>query len=138
MKTCFSCCQHVYGITVYLVVPLLCLLSVGNSFKTCIISVGLGRALQRFSLFNRYIPILNRVAKSIEELLRYHKISFHTCTLNTLVTRKHSFSRKKLFPWVTGPDLSVVPLSALDIQNVRHCTAFSLLKVLVLQPWRLM
>ena len=55
---------------------LICLLSVGNSFKTCIITVDLYKALQCFSLFNRYIPILNRFAKSIEEILRYHKISF--------------------------------------------------------------
>jgi len=34
----------------------------------------------------RYISILNRVAKLIEDISRYHKVSFDT--LNTLVTRK--------------------------------------------------
>jgi len=67
-----------------------CLLSVGNSFKTWMISVDLRKAL-RFSLFNRCIPILNRVAKSMEDILRYHKIPFNT--LNTLVTRKYRFSK---------------------------------------------
>jgi len=62
---------------------LICLLLVGNSFKTCMISVDLEKALQRFSLFNRYIPILNRVAKFRKDIhvLRYHKISFNA--LNT-------------------------------------------------------
>jgi len=69
---------------------LVCLLSVGNSFKTCIITVDLRKGWQRFSLFNRYIPIFNRVAKSIEDILRYQKISFDT--LNKLVTRKYRFS----------------------------------------------
>jgi len=58
---------------------LICLLSVGNLFKTCIISVEQGKTFKRFSLFNRYISILNRVAKSIEKiLLRNHKISSDT------------------------------------------------------------
>jgi len=46
-------------------------------------------------LFNRYIPILNRVAESIEDILRYHKESFDK--LDTLVTRKYRFSKKKEF-----------------------------------------
>ena len=56
------------------------------------------------NLFNRYIPNLNRVAISIEDIhvLRYHKISIDT--LNMLVTRKYRFM------CVTGPDLSGVPL----------------------------
>ena len=41
---------------------------------------------------NRYIPIINRVAKSIESILRYYKISFDT--LNTVVTRKYRFLKK--------------------------------------------
>jgi len=44
------------------------------------------------SIDNRYIPIFNRVATSLEDILRYHKISFDT--LNTLVTRKYRFSKK--------------------------------------------
>jgi len=36
---------------------LICFVSVGNSFKTCIISVDLGKAFKRLSLFHRYIPI---------------------------------------------------------------------------------
>jgi len=69
---------------------LICLLSAGNSFKTCIISVDLGKALQGFDPSNRYIPILNQVAKSIEVILRYHILSFDT--VNTLVTRNSRFS----------------------------------------------
>jgi len=45
-------------------------------------------------LFNRYIPILNRVAESIEDILRYHKESFDK--LDTLVTRKYRFSKKRV------------------------------------------
>jgi len=74
---------------------LICLLSVGNSFKTCIISVDLGKALQHFSLFNRYNPILNPVAKSIEDILRYHQIRLDT--LNTMVKRKYRVFEKNFF-----------------------------------------
>jgi len=48
------------------------------------------KRLNAFFLFNRYIPILNQIAKSIEDILRYHEISFDT--LNTMVTRKYRFS----------------------------------------------
>jgi len=65
--------------------PLICILSVGNSFKICIISVDLGKTLVTLFLFNRYIPILNRVAKSI-------------------------VFEKFLFKWNTRPELSEVPL----------------------------
>jgi len=58
---------------------------ISNSLYTCIIFVDLGKAFKRFSMFNRYIPIVTRVAKPIEDILRYHKTSFDT--LNTLVTR---------------------------------------------------
>ena len=47
------------------------------------------KSVSNTSLFNRYIPILNRVAKSSKDILRYHKISFDT--LNTLVTSKYRF-----------------------------------------------
>ena len=40
-----------------------------------------------------YFIGLNRVAKLIEEILMYHKISFDT--LITLVTRKYMFSKQK-------------------------------------------
>jgi len=103
-KIWFSGCRRVNGITVYLVI---CILSVGNLFKTCNISVDLGKMLPRFSLFNRYILILNRVAKSIVDILRYHKIMFYT--LNTLVT-KHIGFRKSLPSWVTRADRSGNPL----------------------------
>jgi len=56
------------------------------SSKTGIISADFRKALQRFSLFNRYIPILKQVAELIEDILRYHIISFDT--LHMLVTRK--------------------------------------------------
>jgi len=46
---------------------------------------------------------LNRVAKSIEDILRYHKLIFDT--LNTLVTRKYRFSEKQL-SHTTGPLVS--------------------------------
>jgi len=36
---------------------LICLFAVGNSFKTCVISVDLGKAFEHVSLFNRYILI---------------------------------------------------------------------------------
>ena len=58
-------------------------------------------------IFNRYIAILNWDAKSIEDILRYHIISF-----DTLNTRKYRFS-KKLFQCVTRPNLSGVPLRQL-------------------------
>ena len=51
---------------------LLCMLSVGNSFKTSIISVDLGR---RYKI----VPVqgihsnFKRVAKPIDDILRYHK-----------------------------------------------------------------
>ena len=47
--------------------------------------------LSTLFLFNRYIPILNQVAKSIEKILRYYKISYDT--LNTTVTRKKGFPK---------------------------------------------
>jgi len=72
-----------------------CLLSVSNSFKTCIISVDLGKAFKCFFHFNRYIPILNRVAKSIENILRYHKVSFDT--QDTLVTKIIGFRKRSFF-----------------------------------------
>ena len=52
-----STCMSKQSILWYL--NFICLLSVGNSFKTFIMSVDLGKAFKRFSLFNRYIPILN-------------------------------------------------------------------------------
>ena len=78
---------------------LICLLPFGNSFKTCIISVDLGKAF----------PILNRVAihVSAEDILRYHTISFNT--LNMLVTRKYRFS-KKIFLSVLQDQTSVESL----------------------------
>jgi len=93
LKTCFfllSTCIGHNSLSCGMLIKL-CLLSVGNSFKTGIISVD----LRRFSLFNIYISILNRVAKSIEDILRYHKISFDI--LNMLVTRKYRFSKKKIW-----------------------------------------
>jgi len=67
------------------------ILSIGNSFKTCIISVDLGKAFKRFSLFNRYIPILNPIARHIEDILGYHKLSVDT--LNALVIRTYNFPK---------------------------------------------
>jgi len=64
-KTCLFCYRRV--IAVYLVVTYYLLL-VGNSFKTCVIYVDLKKSLVTFSLFNRYILILNRVVKSIEDI----------------------------------------------------------------------
>ena len=57
---------------------LICILSVGNVFITGItcIPVDLGNAQVMIFLSNRNIPILNRVAKSIEDILGYHKICF--------------------------------------------------------------
>ena len=52
-------------------------------------------------LFSRIIPILNLISKSIEDILRYRKISFDT--LNTLVTGNIGFQQKKC---VTRLDLS--------------------------------
>jgi len=75
---------------------LICLLSVGNSFKSCIIYVDF------FSMFNRNIPILNRVARSIDDILRYEKVSFDTSTLGTCLTKIKVFE-KYLFSWVTQP-----------------------------------
>ena len=54
-------------------------------------------------MFNRCIPILNRVAKSTVDKLRYHKISLDT--LNTLVGGKYFFLEKNPFKCVTRPDL---------------------------------
>ena len=67
----------------------ICLLLVGNSLKTYICSSR--ESDSNASPVQIHIPILNRVAKSIEDILRYHKISFDT--LNTLVTRKYRFSK---------------------------------------------
>jgi len=64
---------------------LICRLSVGNSFKTCIISVEQGKALQQ----TIYIPCLNRIAKLKKHILRYHNISFDI--LNTLVATNIEF-----------------------------------------------
>jgi len=90
----------------------ICILSVGKSFKTCTISVDIGKAFERISLCNRYILNLNRVAKSIEDILRYNKISF--MKLNTLVTRKYRFSKVFFFKCVTRPKLGV----PLNVNNV--------------------
>ena len=62
------------------------------------------------------IPILTRVVKSIEDILRYHEISFYT--LNTLVSRKYVqvFKTNKC---VTRPDLSEVPLSGVSFKCYR-------------------
>ena len=60
----------------------------------------------QFSLFNRYILILNRVAKSIEDIFWYPKISFDT--QNLLITRKCRFFEMFLFKCLPRPDLSKV------------------------------
>jgi len=86
--------------------PSICILTVGNSFKTCIISVNLGKALQPVFLLNRYIPILNRVAKSTEDILRYHQIRFDT--LNTLVMY-FFVSRKTRSQW-SALNIDIYPL----------------------------
>ena len=52
----FSCCGCV-GHSSLSCGNLICVLSICKSFKTCILSDDYGKALQRFSLFNRYIPI---------------------------------------------------------------------------------
>ena len=62
----------------------ICILYDGKSFKTGIIPVDLIKSLVTLFLFNRYISILNRVTKSIEDILKYHTNSF-----NVLVTRKY-------------------------------------------------
>jgi len=46
-----------------------------------IVHIGKQNQSQIINRYNRYIPILNRVAKWVEGILRYHKISLYT--LNT-------------------------------------------------------
>ena len=82
-----------------------CIFSVGNSFKTYI-------CWSLISCLTDTFQFLNQVAKSIEDLLRYHKISFDTP--NTLVTRKCRFSKKSLLKCVARPHLSRVPLIKLS------------------------
>jgi len=67
-----------------------------KAFKTCILSVDLEKA---FFLFKRYI------AKSIEDIFRFHKISFDT--LNTLVTRKYRLS-KSFFSFFSFKKLAII------------------------------
>jgi len=52
----FSCCRHVYGIAIYLLYL--------NMYY-----FGWQLTYKRFSLYNRYIAIFNRVVKSIEDIL---------------------------------------------------------------------
>jgi len=93
---------------------LICLLlSVGNSFKTYIIYVDLRKLGNAFS-FSTDTFQLNRVAKLKEDKIRYHKISFNT--LNTLGTRRGF--RTFLFKCVTRPDLSVVPLTSVLLNQL--------------------
>ena len=66
LKTCFFLLLTCIGHNRLSCGTFTCLLLVGDSFKTCIISVIFRKALQRFSMFNRYFPILKQVAKSIE------------------------------------------------------------------------
>ena len=62
--------------------------------------------------------------KSIEDILRYHKISFDT--MNTLDTRKYRFSKKFIFKCVTRPDLSGMPLNIyLKYYNLMFCLCMS-------------
>ena len=62
------------------------LAAIGWQFtKNVHISVDLEKHLNAFTLFNRYISILNRVAISIEDILRQYKVSFYTP--NTFGTR---------------------------------------------------
>ena len=61
---------------------LICLLMVGNLIKTCNVYVDLVKALKRFPLFNRCIPILNRNCKAMEDILRYLKICFQWSPFN--------------------------------------------------------
>jgi len=60
---------------------LLCLLLAMN---LKLISIDLGKVLVMVFPVQQIIPILNRVARSIEDILRYHKIS--SDTLHMLVT----------------------------------------------------
>jgi len=54
LKTCFFLLSTCVGHSSLPCGTLIDLLSVVNSFKTCIISVDLGKAFKCFSLFNRY------------------------------------------------------------------------------------
>jgi len=105
-KTCFFLLSTCVGHNSVSYGTLICPSSVGNSFKTCIKSVDLGKTLPHFSLFNRSIIILK-----LPHWLRYHKISIDT--LNMLVSRKCRFSKKIFFSRVTQLDLSGVPLTKL-------------------------
>ena len=80
------------GIAVLSCFTLIWLLSVGNSCKTCIISVDLGEALVTLLPVQQMHYIFNRVAESIEDIERYHKISFATPSMS--VTIKYMFSKK--------------------------------------------
>jgi len=88
-------------------------LSVGNSLKTCILFVDLGKALvthfpvEQIHVHSNFKPVdlqiallmllpvqqihsnLNRFAKTIEDILGYHKTSFDT--INMLVTKNYRF-----------------------------------------------
>jgi len=48
------------------------------SLKTCIISVDLRKALVTLFPVQQILSNLNQVAKSTEDILRYHKIGFDT------------------------------------------------------------
>ena len=78
------------GTAVYRV--LICLLSVGNSFKTCITSVDIGKAFNQIDRGHIKVP----------------QISFDT--LDTLVTRPYRFY-KLLFKCVTRSDFSGFPFN---------------------------
>jgi len=77
-KTCFFLLLTCEGHGSLSCGTLICLLSIGNLFKTCIISVDLGKTLVTFFPVQQIHSNFNRVAKSIEDILRYHKISFDT------------------------------------------------------------
>jgi len=74
---------------------LIYLLSIGNSFKTCYTSVDLGKALVALFHAEQIHSIFKPIAKSIEDILRYHKICFYT--LITSVTRKYTGRFSKIF-----------------------------------------
>jgi len=105
---------------------LICLLSVGNSLKTCVISVDIEKTLVTLfpvqQIHSHFKPSCNLDRGHIKV---YHKISFDT--INTLVTRKvfERFSKFWISKCVTRPDLSGVPLSkqhdTKNMLNVQKC-----------------
>jgi len=88
-KTCFPCYVGHKVRSGLSCGTLIYILSVCNSFKICTIYVDLGKTLQRFSQFNRFIPILKPICKNNRGHIKVPQKSVNT--LITLVTRKYRF-----------------------------------------------